>query len=222
MDIEDFLMAVEDVLVTGESRKKGSEMLATASKTILNLDMVPGVNLDPLILSLRQAKVRLSKRLAESDAATAAATSPPPRPSYHGDADRDRRGSSDALEAIARAQIKFETGQLCDETLCDVSPTAKLQADKLRDIARVTVPDVRKTVDRLREAMKNYANCRNCDVTVLVAAQDKCETALKWINQVEKRLQTEQIYLDQKQPERKVDFVAFASGTAVSIYEFFG
>jgi hypothetical protein len=45
--------------------------------------------------------------------------------------------------------------------------------------------------------------------------------ALKWINQVEKRLQTEQIYLDQKQPERKVDFVPFASGTAVSIYEFF-
>jgi CRISPR/Cas system CSM-associated protein Csm2 small subunit len=122
---------------------------------------------------------------------------------------------------MARAQIKFETGQLCDETLLDVTPTAKLQANKLRDIARVTVPDVRKTVDRLRGAMKNYANCRNCDVTMLVAAQDKCETALKWINQVEKRLQTEQIYLDQKQPERKVDFVAFASGTAVSIYEFF-
>ncbi len=125
------------------------------------------------------------------------------------------------MEAIARAQIKFETGQLSDETLCDLSPTAKLQADKLRDIARVTVPDVRKTVDRLREAMKNYANCRNCDVTVLVAAQERCETALKWINQVEKRLQTEQIYLDQKQPEQKVDFVPFASGTAVSIYEFF-
>jgi hypothetical protein len=69
--------------------------------------------------------------------------------------------------------------------------------------------------------MKNYANCRNCDVTVLVAAQDKCEATLKWINQVEKRLQTEQIYLDQKQLDRKVDFVPFASGTAVSIYEFF-
>jgi hypothetical protein len=81
MDIEDFLMAVEELLVTGESRKRGSEMLATASKTILSLHMVPGVNLDPLILSLRQAKVRLSKRLAESDAATSAAASPP-RPSY--------------------------------------------------------------------------------------------------------------------------------------------
>jgi hypothetical protein len=132
MDIEDFLMAVENVIVTGESRKKGSEFLNTASKTILELHMVIGVNVDPLILSLRQAKVRLSKRLAESDAATAAAASPPPppqRPSYYGDADRDRRGSSEALEAIARAQIKFEMGQLCDETLCDVSPTAKLQAD---------------------------------------------------------------------------------------------
>jgi hypothetical protein len=41
------------------------------------LHMVPGVNLDPLILSLRQAKVRLSKRLAESDA-TAASPPPPP------------------------------------------------------------------------------------------------------------------------------------------------
>jgi hypothetical protein len=42
MDIEDFLMAVEELLVTGESRKRGSEMLATASKTILSLHMVPG------------------------------------------------------------------------------------------------------------------------------------------------------------------------------------
>jgi hypothetical protein len=57
MDIEDFLMAMEDVLVTGESRKRGSEILATASRTILELHMVPGFNLDPLILSLRQAKV---------------------------------------------------------------------------------------------------------------------------------------------------------------------
>jgi hypothetical protein len=57
MDIEDFLMAMEDVLVTGESIKRGSEILATASRTILELHMVPGFNLDPLILSLRQAKV---------------------------------------------------------------------------------------------------------------------------------------------------------------------
>jgi hypothetical protein len=77
MDIEDFLMAVEDVLMTGDSGKRGSEMLATASRTILHLHMVPGVNLDPLILSLQQAKVRLSKRLAESDAATAAAATAP-------------------------------------------------------------------------------------------------------------------------------------------------
>ncbi len=102
MDIEDFLMAVEDVLVTGDSGKRGSEMLATASRTILDLHMVPGVNLDPLILSLRQAKMRLSKRLAESDAAAASPPPPPQLPTYYGDADRDRRGSSEALEAIAR------------------------------------------------------------------------------------------------------------------------
>jgi hypothetical protein len=39
---------------------------------------------------------------------------------------------------------------------------------------------------------------------------------------VERRCESEQIYLDQKQPVREVDFAPFASGTSGSIYEFFG
>ncbi|RPH78780.1 MAG: hypothetical protein EHM77_06585, partial [Planctomycetaceae bacterium] len=217
MDVEDFLVAVDGIVVTGESRQKGGELLATASQTMLELHMVQGVNLDPLVSSLRQAKVGLSKHLARSDAAAAAAAPPPPP----GNGTQHGRGGSDALESIALAQIKFETGRLKEDTLCSMSAAVPIQADRLRDIAKVTVPDVRKTVDRLREAMKSYAGCRSCDVVVLRAAQEKCEMALQWITQVEKRMQSEQIYLDQKQPARKVDFLVFSPGTAVSIYEFF-
>jgi UDP-glucose 4-epimerase len=46
--------------------------------------------------------------------------------------------------------------------------------------------------------MKNYATCRNCDVAILVAAQQKCEMALQWTTQVE--MQSNLNYLDQKQP----------------------
>ena len=63
MDVEDFLVAVDGIVVTGESRLKGGELLATASQTVLELHMVQGVNLDPLVSSLRQAKVGLSLSL---------------------------------------------------------------------------------------------------------------------------------------------------------------
>ncbi len=62
--------------------------------------------------------------------------------------------------------------------LCDVSPDVKIKADKLRNLAKVSVPDVRKTVDRMREAMKAYAQFRDCEIPVLKAAQAKCEQAL--------------------------------------------
>jgi hypothetical protein len=110
---------------------------------------------------------------------------------------------------------------LNDDVLCDVSPGVKVKADKLRNLAKVTVPDVRKTVDRMREAMKAYSQVRDCEISVLTTAQAKCEQALNWITQVERRCEVEQIYLDQKQPAREVDFALFASGTSVSIYEFF-
>ena len=219
MDIEDFLAAVNEVVIIGESRKKGSELLTAASNTILELHMAQDERASPVMLFLRQTKVRLSKRLAESDS-IAAAASPPPSSAAHGDGGRRSR-RSDALHAITLAQIKFEMDRLTEDTLCDVSTGANVQADKLRDIARTTVPDVRKTVDRLRDGIKNHANCDEPEVATLVRAQQRCEAALQWITQVEKRMQVEQIYLDQKQPDRKVDFEPFASGQAVSIYEFF-
>jgi hypothetical protein len=117
--------------------------------------------------------------------------------------------------------LDYEIARLNNDVLCDVSPDVKVKGDKLRNLAKVTVPDVRKTVDRMREAMKAYAQVRDCEIPVLTTAQAKCEQALNWITQVERRCEVEQIYLDQKQPAREVDFTPFASGTSVSIYEFF-
>jgi hypothetical protein len=109
----------------------------------------------------------------------------------------------------------------CLTTCCAISLEAKIKADKLRNLAKIMVPDERKTVDRMREAIKAYAQARDCEVPVLATAQAKCEQTLDWITQVERRCELEQIYLDQKQPAREVNFVPFASGTLVSIFEFF-
>ncbi len=51
------------------------------------------------------------------------------------------------LEAIVLAQIKFETDRLLEETPSGMSLTTKIQADRLRDNTKVTVPDAHKTLD---------------------------------------------------------------------------
>jgi ribosome recycling factor len=62
---------------------------------------------------------------------------------------------SDALAAIARDQIAYESARLSADVLSDVSVNVKVKADKLRNLAKITVPDVRKTVDRMREAIRS-------------------------------------------------------------------
>jgi hypothetical protein len=47
--------------------------------------------------------------------------------------------------------------------------------------AKVTVPEVRKTVDCILKAKKAYLQACNCEVPVLTAAQTKFEQALDWI-----------------------------------------
>jgi hypothetical protein len=71
MNIKHFFMVVYGIIVTWKSCKKGGQLLSTASKTILELQMVFWFNFVPLILVLHQAKVCLSKQLVESDASAA-------------------------------------------------------------------------------------------------------------------------------------------------------
>ncbi len=229
MEVEEFVESMRNTVLNGRTREEGQKLYDESSQCVREILMLKGVNLQPELVPLRRARGTLRQLCAESDNITApAAKSPCPAPVPSalagigdGGASGRRPGPSDAFATIARAQLDYESARLSDDVLCDVSPDVKIKADKLRNLVKVSVPDVRKTVDRMREAMKAYAQSRDCEIPVLKAAQAKCERALDWITQVERRCEAEQIYLDQKQPAREVDFAPFASGTAVSIYEFF-
>jgi hypothetical protein len=87
---------------------------------------------------------------------------------------------------------------------------------------KVDVPNVRKSVDRARDALKTLtAVATVADAEKLLDAQDACEQAISWIAMVEERCKGEQLHLDVKQEPREVDFVPFRPGKGVSIYKFF-
>jgi hypothetical protein len=231
LEVEEFVEAMRNTVLNGKTREDGQRLCEEACQCVKEILMLKGVNLHAALAPLRQARSALRQLCAKSDNITAPAIAPvpaapvvaPSASSGNGDGGGSgrRQVPSDAFATIARSRLDYETARLSSDVLCDVSPEAKVKADKLRNLAKITVPDVRKTVDRMREAMKAYAQGRDCEVPVLAAAQAKCEQALDWITKVEKRCELEQIYLDQKQPAREVDFVPFASGTSISIYEFF-
>jgi hypothetical protein len=123
---------------------------------------------------------------------------------------------------LAMRQLDCEIGQLRSPRLIDVAPGADVKPDILKDLLKVDVLDVRKSVDRARDALKTLtAVATIADAEKLLDAQDACEQAIGWIAMVEERCKGEQLHLDVKQEPREVDFVPFRPGNGVSIYEFF-
>ncbi len=119
-------------------------------------------------------------------------------------------------------QLDCEIGRLRSPRLIDVAPGADVKPDILKDLLKVDVPDVRKSVDRARDALKTLtAVATVADAEKLLDAQDACEQAISWITMVEEQCKGEQLHLDVKQEPREVDFVPFRPGNGVSIYEFF-
>jgi hypothetical protein len=103
-----------------------------------------------------------------------------------------------------------------------VDQGADVKPDILKDLLKVDVPDIRKSVDRARDALKTLSLVAGpADEEKILEAQDVCERAIDWIALVEGRCKAEQLHLDIKQEPREVDFVPFRPGTGVSIYEFF-
>jgi hypothetical protein len=97
-----------------------------------------------------------------------------------------------------------------------------VQPDILKDLLKVDVPDIRKSVDRARDALKTLTLVAGInDEEKILEAQDVCENTIDWIALVEGRCKAAQLHLDVKQQPSKVDFVPFKPGTGVSIHEFF-
>jgi hypothetical protein len=123
---------------------------------------------------------------------------------------------------LAMRQLDCEIGRLRSPRLIDIAPSADVKPDILKDLLKVDVPDVRKSVDRARDALKTLtAVATIADAEKLLDAQDACEHAIGWIAMVEERCKGEQLHLDVKQEPREVNFVPFRPGNGISIYEFF-
>ncbi len=123
---------------------------------------------------------------------------------------------------LAMRQLDCEIGRLRSPKLIDVAPGADVKPNILKDLLKVDVPDVRKSIDRARDALKTLtAVATVADAEKLLDAQDACEQAISWIAMVEERCKGGQLHLDIKQEPREVDFVPFRPGNGVSIYEFF-
>ncbi len=102
----------------------------------------------------------------------------------------------------------------------DVAPGIEVDPEDLKDLMKVTVPDIKRCTDRLRESIKSYASQPGADANLVMHAQSRCEHALEWISTVEDRGRLEQVHLDSKQPSKEVDFQPWQPNNGVSIYEF--
>jgi hypothetical protein len=141
-------------------------------------------------------------------AAAAPAQSSPPPPSQPA-----HEPETGLRYMLAMRQLDCEIRRLRSPELIDVALGADVKPDILKDLLKVDVPDVRKSVDRARDALKTLtAVATVADAEKLLDAQDACERALSWIAMVEKRCKGEQLHLDIKQEPREVDFVPFRPG----------
>ena len=77
----------------------------------------------------------------------------------------------------------------------------------------MTMPDIERTADRLREATKTYAHTKGASSELVQAAQKRYEEAMNWISQVVDKCKQEQLHLDAKQPAKEAKTKMPASST---------
>ncbi len=215
------------VRLVGQSKEEARRLLNNVKACRMEFRELRIPEDDGVLIALINARRDLLRVLTESDnfeyangtraAPAAPAQSSPPPPSQPA-----REPETGLRYMLAMRQLDCEIGRLRSPKLIDVAPGADIKPDILKDLLKVDVPDVRKSVDRARDALKTLtAVAAVADAEKLLDAQDACEQAISWIAMVEERCKEEQLHFDVKQEPREVDFVPFRPGNGVSIYEFF-
>ena len=175
-------------------------------------------DLQRVLLEADEQEATVNARAAASWAAPSVANPPPQQASP----EAPREAGPRLRYTLAMKQLDCEIARLRSPRLIDVEQGADVQPDILKDLLKVDVPDIRKSVDRARDALKTLTLVAEAaDEQKILDAQDVCKYAIDWIALVEGRCKAAQLHLDVKQQPREVDFVPFKPGTGVSIYEFF-
>jgi hypothetical protein len=215
------------VHLVGQSKEEARRLLNNVKACRMEFRELRIPDDDEVLITLINARRDLLRVLTESDnfeyangtraAAAAPAQSSPPPPSQPA-----REPETGLRYMLAMRQMDCEIGRQGSPRLIDVAPGADVKPDILKDLLKVDAPDVRKSVDRARDALKTLtAVATIADAEKLLDAQDACEQAISWIAMVEERCKGEQLHLDVKQEPREVDFIPFRPGNGGSIYEFF-
>ena len=93
-----------------------------------------------------------------------------------------------------------------------------MDADELRNVHDVKLPEVTRVVKELRDAIHEYSKMRNCDFNLILRAQRQGEVAYMWTQEVIEQYRLLQLHLSANTPAKQQDFVCFDPAGDVSIY----
>jgi len=172
------------VRLVGQSKEEARRLLNNVKACRMEFRELRIPDDDEVLATLINARRDLLRVLTESDnfeyangtraAAAAPAQSSPPPPSQPA-----REPETGLRYMLAMRQLDCEIGRLRSPRLIDIAPGANFKPDILKDLLKVDVPDVRKSVDRARDALKSLtAVATIADAAKLLDAQDACEHAI--------------------------------------------
>jgi hypothetical protein len=154
-------------------------------------------DLQRVLLEADEQEATANTRAAASQAAPSVANPPPQQASP----EAPREAGSRLRYTLAMKQLDCEIARLRSPRLIDVEQGTVVQPDTLKDLLKVDVPDIRKSVDRARDVLKTLTLVAEAtDEQKILEAQDVCERAINWIVLVEGRCKAAQLHLDVEQP----------------------
>jgi hypothetical protein len=146
------------IRLTGQSKLDAKRLLDNIKSCVIELMRLRVPEDNETIPRLKQARRDLQRLLLEADEqeatanaraaasrAAPSATSPPPQ---QASLEAPRETGTGLRYTLAMRQLDCEIARLRSPRLIDVKQGADVQPDVLKDLLKVDIPDVRKSVDR--------------------------------------------------------------------------
>lgn len=126
-----------------------------------------------------------------------------------------------AVLEFEKRTVTFSLELISNDALPDVDDGVELDAELIKELHDVRVPEILRAIKECRDATGKYAAREGCDLSIVRRSQLQCERAYEWTRQVIARYRSEQHHLGGNVPAREASFLPFDPAGDVSIYEFF-
>jgi hypothetical protein len=103
----------------------------------------------------------------------------------------------------------------------DVAPGINVEADLLKELHDVRLPEIKAAIRDCRDAAGRYSARRGCDAALIRRSLTACGIAHEWTRQVLARYREDQFHLSGNTPVRDTPFTVYDPHGEVSVYEFF-